>query len=335
VTRYIIRRLIGAAVVLLAISFLTFGLFFEVPRALGADPAVLFAGRSPDPATVRAVSHALGLDQPFFTQYWHFLKGIFVGRTIGSGPTAQSCPAPCFGYSFINSQPVWPEITSDLPVDVSLTVGAAILWLVFGVATGVISAIRRRSIFDRATMSVALAGVSLPIYFTGLLALSVFAFGRPFRWLPGQGYVGITQDPWQWLTHMILPWICLAFLFSALYARLTRAQMLETMSEDYIRTARAKGLPESRVITRHGMRAAITPIVTIFGLDVGTLLGGAVLTETVFDIPGIGRLNYDAIISSDFPIVQGTVILAAMFIIVANIVVDILYAYLDPRVRYA
>ena len=331
--RYIIRRILGAIVVLLAISFFTFGLFFEIPHFLGADPAVLFAGRSPNASTIAAVRHKLGLDESFWLQYWHFLKGIFVGRTFGTGVAAQQCNAPCLGFSFINNEAVWPEITSDLPVDVSLTIGAAILWLFSGVATGVLSAIRRRSIFDRAAMSVALAGVSLPIYFTGLIALAIFAF--KLKIFPGGGYVGITSNPWEWLKHMILPWVCLAFLFSALYARLTRAQMLETMGEDYIRTARAKGLSESRVIFKHGLRAAITPIVTIFGLDVGTLLGSAVITESVFSMTGIGKLAIQSIFSRDLPVTLGVTLFAAFFVVVANIIVDVAYAFVDPRVQYS
>jgi peptide/nickel transport system permease protein len=333
VGRYIIRRVLGAIVVLFVISFFTFGLFFQLPHWLGADPAVLFAGRSPSAATIADVRHKLGLDESFWLQYWHFLKGIFAGRTFGSGVAAQHCSAPCLGFSFINNEPVWPEITSDLPVDVSLAIGAAIIWLIFGVTTGVISAIRRRSIFDRAAMSVALAGVSLPIYFTGLIALALFAY--KIKIFPGGGYVGITSNPWEWLKHMILPWICLAFLFSALYARLTRAQMLETMGEDYIRTARAKGLPERRVILKHGLRSAITPIVTIFGLDVGQLLGTAVLTESVFSMTGIGKLAVQSIATRDLPVTLGVTLFAAFFVVVANIIVDIAYGLVDPRVQYS
>jgi peptide/nickel transport system permease protein len=333
VLRYIIRRILGAIVVLIVISFLTFGLFFEVPHWLHSDPAVLFAGRSPSAATIAAVRHKLGLDESFFVQYWHFMKGIFTGRTFGSGLAAQHCSAPCLGFSFINNEPVWPEIISDLPVDISLAIGAAIIWLVFGVATGVISAIRRRTFFDRAAMSLALAGVSLPIYFTGLIGLAIFAYG-PFKIFPGGQYVPFTQNPIEWLHHMILPWICLAFLFSALYARLTRAQMLETMSEDYIRTARAKGLPERTVIVRHGLRAALTPIVTIFGLDVGTLLGSAVITESVFSMTGIGKLAVQSIAFRDLPVTLGVTLFAAFFVVAANIIVDIAYAFVDPRVHY-
>ena len=332
--RYIIRRILGAILVLWIISLVTFWLFFAVPSLLHSNPAVLFAGRSPSPQTVADVSHKLGLDQPFFVQYWRFLKGIFVGRTFGTGLAAQRCGAPCLGYSFINNQPVWSEIISDLPVDISLAIGAAAIWLVSGVATGVVSAIKRRTIFDRAAMMVALAGVSLPIYFTGLIALAIFSFG-PIKIFPNVHFVGFTENPISWARNLILPWICLAFLYAALYARLTRAQMLETMSEDYVRTARAKGLTERRVIFKHGLRAAITPIVTIFGLDLGGLLGGAVLTESVFSMTGIGKLAIISINTRDLPVVLGVTLFAAFFIVTANILVDVAYAFVDPRVHYS
>lgn len=329
--RYVVRRIIGAIFVLWLISLITFWLFFTLPNILGANPAVLFAGRSPSPAVVAAVSHHLGLDQPFWTQYWHFLSGIFTGRNFGPG---QECSAPCLGFSFINGQPVWQEIISDLPVDISLAIGAAVIWLIWGVSVGIISALRPRSAFDRLAMGVALAGVSLPIYFTGLLALSIFTFG-PIKIFPNLHFVGFTDNPISWARNLILPWFCLAFLYAALYARLTRAQMLETMSEDYIRTARAKGLPERKVVFKHALRSAITPIVTIFGLDIGILLGSAVLTEQTFSMTGIGRLAIQAIGSRDLPVVLGVTLFAAFFVVVANIIVDIAYAYLDPRVQYS
>jgi peptide/nickel transport system permease protein len=336
VVRFLIRRTIGGVVVLVVISIITFWLFYALPKLLNSNPAVLYAGRSPSPATVAAVSQKLGLDKPFWDQYWLFLKGIFVGRTYGSGQTADVCHAPCLGFSFINNEPVWSEIISDLPVDISLTIGAAILWLFTGVATGVLSALRRGTIFDRGAMTIALAGVSLPIYFTGLLALSIFSYGPTWlQWFPNDHFVGFTQSPVQWAHNLVLPWICLAFLYAALYARLTRATMLETMSEDYIRTARAKGLPERTVIVRHGLRAAITPIVTIFGLDVGLLLGSAVLTEQVFGFVGIGKLAIISIGSRDMPVVLGVTLFAAFFVVVANIIVDVMYAYVDPRVTYS
>jgi peptide/nickel transport system permease protein len=212
-----------------------------------------------------------------------------------------------------------------------------ILWVLLGIPVGIISAVKRRTFIDRTAMGSALFFVSMPIYWLGLIVLFLFAsdIGK-FPILPGaNSYVGITTDAGKWFTSLLLPWFVLAATQAAIYSRLLRGSLIETMSEDYIRTARAKGLPERRVVWKHGVRAAITPVITVLALDIGALLGGAVLTETVFDIPGIGRLNYDAIIHSDFPVVQGTVLLAAMFIIVANIVVDIAYAYIDPRVRYS
>jgi peptide/nickel transport system permease protein len=336
VIRFLIRRTVGGIVVLLVISVITFWLFYALPKLLNANPAALYAGRSPSPATIAAVSQKLGLDKPFWTQYWDFLHGIFAGRTYGTGVAADVCHRPCLGFSFINNEPVWSEIISDLPVDISLAIGASIIWIVSGVATGVVSALRSGSIFDRAAMTVALAGVSLPIYFTGLLSLALFSYGP--SWLqifPNDHFVAFTQSPLSWARNLILPWVCLAFLYAALYARLTRSTMLETMSEDYVRTARAKGLPERKVIFRHGLRSAITPIVTIFGLDVGLLLGGAVLTEQVFGFVGIGKLAIVSIGSRDLPVVLGVTLFAAFFVVVANIIVDVGYAYVDPRVTYS
>jgi peptide/nickel transport system permease protein len=336
VISFLIRRVVGGILVLLVISIITFWIFYALPKHLNSNPAVLYAGRSPSPATVAAVSKKLGLDEPFWTQYWDFLKGIFVGRTYGTGITAQQCNAPCLGFSFINNEPVWSEIVSDLPVTISLAVGASVIWLVAGVSTGVLSALKSGSIFDRSAMTVALAGVSLPIYFTGLLSLAIFSYGPAWlRWFPNVHYVPFTQNPISWAHNLILPWICLAFLYAALYARLTRSSMLETMSEDYVRTARAKGLPERQVIVKHALRSAITPIVTIFGLDLGLLLGGAVLTEQVFSMVGIGKLAIQSIGTRDLPVVMGVTLFAAFFVVVANIIVDVAYAYVDPRVTYS
>jgi peptide/nickel transport system permease protein len=255
-----------------------------------------------------------------------------VGQDYSLGPKKAKCPAPCFGFSFNNNQPVWPTLLDRLPATLSLAFGAAIIWLVSGVGIGVISALRRGTLLDRTAMTVALAGVSLPIYFTGLVSLSVFAYTLGI--FPGGGsYTPITQNPVMWFQALILPWITLAFLYAALYARLTRAGMLETMSEDYIRTARAKGLKERTVVVKHALRATLTPILTIFGLDLGLLLGGAVLTESTFSIQGIGKLVIDAIRGNDLPVVLGVTLFAAFFIVLANLIVDILYAVVDPRVR--
>jgi peptide/nickel transport system permease protein len=331
--RFIVRRLIGVVLLLFIVSMMTFAVFFMAPKVAHANVARNFCGRVCDDQAVQQVSIKLGLDKPIYEQYGAYLKGIFVGRDYRQGTDVTHCSAPCLGYSFKNDQSVWFLVKDRLPITVSMAIGAAVIWLVSGVSVGILSALRRGTLFDRAAMSVALAGVSLPVYFTALVALALFSY--KFQIFPNVHYVGFTSNPLTWAKELILPWICLAFLYSATYARLTRANMLETMGEDYIRTARAKGLPEKTVIRKHGFRAALTPIVTIFGLDLGGLLGGAVLTETVFNFPGMGKLAVDAIAAQDLPIILGVTLFAAFFIIIANLIVDVAYAYVDPRVRYS
>jgi peptide/nickel transport system permease protein len=323
VVTYIIRRLIAAVILLFVVSAVTFAIFFLVPRLAGFtadDLASRYTGKTAGAEQTHALAVHLGFTDSIFVQYGRFAKGLIVGADFNTGPSIEHCPAPCLGYSFIRQQPVWPELVNRLPVTISLAAGAAIIWLAFGVGTGVLSALKRGSIFDRAAMGVALAGVSLPIFFTGLLSLSIFSYG--LHWLPGGGTNPIDQpDPLQW--------------YSAGYARLTRAGMLETMNEDFIRTARAKGLRERTVVVKHGLRSALTPILTIFGLDLGLLLGGAILTESTFGLPGIGKYAVDAIQNNDLPKVLGVTIVGAFFIIIANLVVDLMYAVIDPRVRVA
>ena len=319
-TRYIIRRLLWVIVLLFLVSALTFVIFYLLPSA---DPAQLRAGRQPSPALVASIRHQLGLDKPWYEQYFHYMKRLVLHFD--------------FGYSYTNNVSVKHEIFGRLPATISLTLGAAVVWLAIGITVGTISAVRRHSLFDRAAMGGALVAISAPVYWLGLLALFLFAsdIGK-IPIFPGAGsYVPLTQNPWHWFTSLIMPWFVLAASFAAIYARLLRASLVETMSEDYIRTARAKGLPERQVIFRHGMRSAITPIVTAAGLDIGVLLGGVILTETVFNIPGIGRLAYDSILNADLPMIQGTVLVGAFFIVIANLIVDILYAFIDPRVRYS
>jgi peptide/nickel transport system permease protein len=285
--RYIIRRLMGAVVVTVLVSIVTFLIFQIGPTITKVSPAYYYVGKvPPDAAGIKALEHRFGFDLPI-----------------------------------------------TLPVTISLAVGAAVLWLIGGLAVGTISALRKGSIFDRVGMTLALAAVSLPIFFTGPLLLLLFNY--KLHWLTNLNYVGITQDPVQWLKTMILPWIALAFLFAALYARLTRANMLETMSEDYIRTARAKGLSRRKVVIKHGLRAALTPIVTIFGIDFASLIGTTVITETVFNLRGLGKLSIQAIQSQDLPIILGVTIVAAIAVVLANVVVDILYTVVDPRVSYS
>jgi peptide/nickel transport system permease protein len=317
--RYIIRRLLWGVLLLVVVCALTFLIFRILPTA---NPAILRAGRDPQPKLVKEIEGVLGLDKPLIVQFWDYPKEVFLHFDLG--------------YSYYSQESVRSLIAERLPATLSLTIGAAVLWIVAGLSVGIVSALRRHSLLDRAAMGSALVLISAPEFWLGLIMLFLFAsdIGK-FKIFPGAGsYVGLTSDPWKWFTSLIMPWIVLAASSAAVFARLMRGSLSETMREDYIRTARAKGLTERRVV-RQGVRAAINPIVTLFGLEVGVLLGGAVLVETVFNIPGIGRLAYQSIQSSDFPVIQGTVLLAALFIIVANIVVDVAYAYLDPRVRYS
>jgi peptide/nickel transport system permease protein len=335
VIAFIIRRLFTTIFLLLVVSLVTFAIFFLLPRLAGQNAyqlATQYVGRNPTRAAILQIEQKLGLNAPVYLQYGRFLKALVLGAHYNSGSSVSYCPPPCFGYSFRSQQPVWPQMTSALPVTLSLAIGASILWLVGGVTIGVISALRRGTFFDRFSMAVALAGVSLPIFFTGLIALELFSY----KWalFPNVQYVNLTSNPLLWARNLVLPWITLAFLYAALYARLTRAGMLETMGEDYIRTARAKGLRERTVVVKHGLRAALTPITTIFGIDLGLLIGGAIITEVTFSLHGLGLFTYQAIQNQDFPEIQGVVLLASFFIVIANLAVDVLYAVIDPRVRY-
>lgn len=320
--RYIIRRVLWGIVLVIAVIAITFVLFYVLPNV---NPAVLRAGRNSSPKIIAEISANLGLNKPIYTQFWDYLKNLVLHFNLG--------------YSYYSNASVKSLIFNRLPATISLTVGSVIIWVAAGIAVGIISAIKRRTWLDRAAMGTALVFVSAPVYWLGLLALFLFAsdIGKfPISFLHGSGsYVGLTSSPLKWFESLIMPWFVLAATSAAIYARLLRGSLIDVMGEDYIRTARAKGLRERRVVMKHGVRSAITPLVTVLGLDVAILLGGAVLVETVFDIPGIGRLNYAAIIEGDFPIIQGTITLAALFIVLANIIVDIAYAYLDPRVRYS
>lgn len=327
---YIVRRLFAVIVMLLVVTLVTFGIFFAIPKLTGADPAAMYVGKASDPASIEGIRQKLGLGDPILVQYWHFITGIFAGRDYTGGGTSTHCAAPCFGYSFKTEQDVWPILTDRLPVTLSLAGGACVIWLLVGVSTGVVSALKRGTKIDRAAMTTALAGVSLPIYFTALLALSIFKF--KLGWFESE-YVDIADDPGNWFGSLVLPWVTLAFLYAAMYARLTRATMLEVLGEDYIRTARAKGLTERVVIGKHAMRSTMTPILTILGMDLGALIGGAILTETAFNLPGLGQAAVRAISDRDLPVILGVVLVAATAVVIANLVVDLLYAVIDPRVR--
>jgi peptide/nickel transport system permease protein len=319
-TRYIIRRVLWGVVLLVLVAALTFLLFRILPTG---DPARLRAGRNASPRVIADIRANLGLDKPLITQFWIYMKNLFLHFDLG--------------FSYYSGASVRSLIFERLPATISLTVGSVIIWLAVGLPVGILSALRSRSRVDRASMGTALVFVSAPEYWLGLIVLYLFAadIGQ-IKVFPGAGsYVGLSSDPWKWATSLMLPWLVLAASFAAVYARVMRASLIETMNQDYIRTARAKGLTERRVVLHHGVRPAINPIMTILALDIGTLLGGAILIETVFNVPGIGRLSYNAITHADFPIIQGTVLLVAFFIVVANILVDIAYAFIDPRVRYS
>ncbi len=315
---YIIRRLLYMIVVLLFVTAITFLIFYVLPTA---DPAALRAGRSPTPETLAAIREQLGLDKPLPEQFWVYLKALVLHFD--------------FGNSFVNNVDVRSLIFDRLPNTLFLISGAAILWFTGGVLIGTISAIKRGTILDRAAMGTALVAISAPVYWLGLVSLYLFAsdIGQ-FPVFPGSGAYQNADGFFAKIPTLVLPWIVLAAAFSAVYARLTRSNLLEVMSEDYVRTARAKGLTERRVVVRHGLRAAITPVVTVLGLDLGILVGGAILTESVFGIPGIGRLSFDAIQRGDLVTIQGCTLFLAFAVVFMNLLVDILYAFLDPRVRY-
>jgi peptide/nickel transport system permease protein len=311
------KRLLQGAVVLLVISVVVFVMFFVAPH----NVARLLAGRQATPQTVADVARRLGLNRPVIDQYGSFLWGLLHGN---------------LGYSFYSSEPVSSLIASRAPVTISVAVGAAVIWLVIGIGMGVLAARRPRSMADRTTTAAALVFYSMPPFLLGLILLFFLFFQLHLAGIdlfPGSGYVGLLADPAGWAQHLILPWVTLALVTATTYERLTRGALLDVLGEDYIRTARAKGLSERRVVYRHGLRSALTPVVTQFGIDLGTLLGGAIVVENVFGLPGLGQLAVTSVTNQDLPVIIALVMLASAFIVVANIVVDVVYVLLDPRVR--
>jgi peptide/nickel transport system permease protein len=316
-TRFLARRIAFGALVLWVVVTVVFILYFVAPN----DPARLIAGRLANAQTLAAVRHNLGLDQPVIVQYGHYLSRLLHGN---------------LGYSYVGNESVTTIIGQDLPVTASLAVGGALIWLIIGVASGVLAARRPRTLADRSVTAFALFFYSMPTFLLGELFLLVFFYELHrvgFNFFTVTGYISITQNPAEWAQHLILPWFTIALVTASIYSRLTRGSMLDVLGEDYIRTARAKGLSERRVIYRHGLRAALTPVLTEFGIDLGTLLGGVIVTENVFGLPGLGNQILTSITREDLPVIIALVILASTFIVVANIIVDALYAVLDPRVR--
>ncbi len=318
---FIIRRLIGLVVVLFAISVLTFLIFFAIP---GVDPTRSLAGRNPTPETVAAVKHEFGLDRPLPVRYGLMMKRLFISRDLVS-----------YGNQALK---VVPAITAAAPVTFSLIIGAAIIWAVLGITIGVLAVVAKGTILDPLLMVLALIGISLPVFWLGevmnLITQDRLHDTILFSWVPPLGYVPFTQNPWQWFLHLIIPWITLSILYIGFYARVLRGNMLDVANEDYVRTARAKGLSERDVLLKHILRNSLITVVSLFGLDFGVLVaGGALLVEVVFGLPGIGKLTYDSLQTLDLPVIMATVLYGAFFITIANALVDVIYAGLDPRIR--
>lgn len=325
---YIVRRILLMITLLFVLSIAVFVLFNLLP----GDPARLTCGKSCTPAVIEQNRHRLGYDDPVLVQYTKFISGIFAGRVFSpESPQPIVCEAPCLGYSFTRHEEVLSLIVRAAPVTFWLATGAFIMWIVVGVSLGIFAALRRGRWPDRLIMGISLIGYSLPSFFFGLLLM--FFVVIQWQWLPYPSYVSPFEDPVGFLQTMILPWIVLAILYAAFYMRLTRNQVLEVFNDDFVRTARAKGLPERTVVVKHALRAGLTPIVTAAGLDLAGLLGGAIISENIFGLPGLGALSVDSITNSDLPLITGITLLTASLVIVANFIVDLLYAVVDPRVR--
>lgn len=334
--RFLIRRLLLGLLVLWIVSVAVFYMFFDLHSSGPKSVASRICGKQCSSQQILGVEERLHLTDPLAKQYWYFLFGYPGHDTPNGPPRDRGLLHGDLGYSYVNQQSVNSILKGAFPITLSLALGASVLWLAMGVASGIWSAIRPRSFLDRFFTFLALLFYSMPTFVLGLVLLLTLYFQltkHGLAWFPATGYVSLTSDPYQWARHLLLPWFTLAAVTAAAYTRLTRGSMLDVLGEDYIRTARAKGLSERRVVFRHGLRAALTPIVTQFGIDLGTLLGGAIITEVVFGLPGMGFEAVRAITSNDLPIIIGVVVVATTAIVLANIVVDILYAVLDPRVR--
>lgn len=319
----LIRRFGQMIFVMFGISVLVFLIFFVTP---GADPAARIAGRNASPETLEAVRKSFGFDQPVWVQYYIMMKKLFVTQDL---------------TSFVNrGWKVIPAVLDTIPVTLSLVIGAAILWVVFGLLVGLIAAATRGSWIDKSLMALGLIGCAMPVYWLGevmnLITQSRYHDSWLFSWVPPLGYKPLSEDPKGWFLTLVIPWITLSILYIGLYGRVLRANLIEAMQEDYVRTARAKGLSETRIMLRHALRTSLISFVTLFGLDFGALVGGAaLLTEVVFGLQGVGKLTYDALQNLDLPVIMTTVIYASFFVVLANALVDVVYILLDPRVRSA
>jgi peptide/nickel transport system permease protein len=327
VTGYLLRRVAGALLVLFGLAVIIYALFYLAPQ----DPAILTCGKGCTPERLAQVHAAMGLDDSVPVQFGHFLQGLVAGRDYPAGPQVRHCPAPCLGYSFETDQPVTALLADRLPVSASLAIGAEILSLIVGVGAGLLSGLRRFRLLDRVVNGLILAGYAVPVFLVGLLLLLVFCVY--LQWLPFPSYVPLTTDPVAWAQNLLLPWVALAVIQAAAYARLTRSGVQETLSEDYIRTARAYGIPERRIIVRRALRGAMVPLVSLSAIDLAAIMTSAVLTETMFGLPGVGQLLVGAVNQVDLPVVVGVTLLTGTLIVIANAVADLLYAAIDPRVQ--
>jgi peptide/nickel transport system permease protein len=326
-TGYFVRRVAGAVLVLFGLAVIVYALFYLAPR----DPAILTCGKGCTPERLADVRAAMGLDESVPVQFQHFLQGLVAGRDYPSGPQVRHCPAPCLGYSFETDQPVTALLADRLPVSASLAFGAEVLSLIVGVGAGLLSGLRRFRILDRLVNGLVLAGYAVPVFLVGLLLLLVFCVY--LRWLPFPSYVPLTTDPVAWARNLLLPWTALAVIQAAVYARLTRAGVQETLAEDHVRTARAYGIPERRIIWRRALRGALVPLVTVTAIELASIMTSAVLTETMFGLPGVGQLLVGAVNQVDLPVVVGVTLLTGFLIVVANAAADLAYAAIDPRVQ--
>ncbi|HEY5694724.1 MAG TPA: ABC transporter permease [Gaiellaceae bacterium] len=317
---YILRRIFGMLIVLVAVSFIVYLIFIVIP---GGDPAQRIAGKVATQANIVSIRHKLGLDRHgftgFFIQWFKMVKALFTAKLV----------------SYANQTNVVSQIKQGLPATFSLSIGAAIIWMGFGVLVGLISAVKAGALSDRVITALALVGISLPVAWLGLLLRYFFAGeGGAVSWFPDGGYVPLTSDPVQWFYHLLLPWLTLAVLFIGFYGRVLRSNILDTINEDFVRTAKAKGLTSRRILVKHVLRASLIPIVTLFGLDFASVLGGgAIITETVYSLHGVGWYAAQSISNQDLPPLMGVTLYGAMFIVVFTLLVDLAYAYLDPRIR--
>jgi peptide/nickel transport system permease protein len=336
--RYVLRRLLWAALVLLAVTFLTFTIYYVLPPG---DPTSripparkVLNGPRPSPERLAEVRRQLGLDRSLPEQYGLFVKRLVLGDGDDCPTGVTGCGWPGLGISYTSRKSVREEIIERAPRTISLAFGAAVIWLVVGISVGILSALRRRKLVDRLAMGFVLLGISAPVFWLGVLALFIFWKTLGIHVL-GTGYVNLRDDPVGWIEHLILPWCVLAFLFAAVYARMTRGSVIDTMGEDFIRTARAKGLGEGKVVAKHGLRASLTPIVTLLGMDLANLLSGAFITEIIFNLQGLGQWAVSSAFRGDLPALAGVTIITGFSVVILNLVVDVAYGYLDPRVRYS